>query len=98
MRKLRGEDLGKIEDLMIDVECGSVGYAVLSFGGIFGVGSKLFGVPWSALTVNAAEHRVVTKTPRERLEQAPGFDRDAWSDFADDSFRSGIDNCFAAPH
>lgn len=95
VRNPQGEDLGKIEDLMIDVQNGNVGYAVLSFGGIFGIGSKLFAVPWSALTVNEAEKRVVINVPRERLEQAPGFDKDAWPDFADSTFRSSIDTYYA---
>jgi len=33
-----GEDLGKIEELMIDLDHGRVAYAVLSFGGLFGIG------------------------------------------------------------
>ncbi|MCO5381646.1 MAG: PRC-barrel domain-containing protein [Methanosarcina barkeri] len=41
-----GEDLGKIEELMIDLEDGRVAYAVLSFGGFLGMGNKLFAIPW----------------------------------------------------
>lgn len=96
VRNPQGEDLGKIEDLMIDVQTGNVAYAVLSFGGIFGLGSKLFAVPWSALTVSEAEHRFILSVPRERLERAPGFDKDAWPDFADNSFRSSVDTYYAA--
>lgn len=96
VRNPQGEDLGKIEDLMIDVETGNVAYAVLSFGGIFGIGSKLFAVPWSALTVDENEHRFVLSVPRERLERAPGFDKDAWPDFADNSFRTSIDTYYAS--
>src|SRR5262245_1280011 len=47
-----GEDLGKIEDFMLDVESGRIRYAVLSFGGVLGLGSKLFAVPPEALTVD----------------------------------------------
>ena len=36
-----GEDLGKIEDLMIDLDNGRVGYAVLSFGGLAGYGRQI---------------------------------------------------------
>jgi sporulation protein YlmC with PRC-barrel domain len=43
------EDLGKIEDLMIDLENDRIAYAVLSFGGFLGMGNKLFAVPWKAL-------------------------------------------------
>ena len=43
-----GEDLGKIEAIMLDVTAGKVAYAVLSFGGFMGMGNKLFAIPWSA--------------------------------------------------
>lgn len=95
VRNPQGEDLGKVEDMMIDVSTGAIGYVVLSFGGIFGIGDKLFAVPWSALSVNESEHRFVLDVPRERLEKAPGFDKQSWPDFADPTFRSGIDTYYA---
>ena len=49
-----GEDLGKIEELMIDLENGRVAYAVLSFGGFLGMGDKLFAIPWRAFSPRAA--------------------------------------------
>src|SRR6185312_6509411 len=48
-----GEDLGNIEDIMLDVRSGRVAYAVLSFGGVMGIGDKLFAIPWEALTLDA---------------------------------------------
>jgi len=41
----QGEDLGKIEELMIDLDRGRIAYAVLSFGGFLGIGDKLFAFP-----------------------------------------------------
>ena len=81
-----GESLGRIEELMIDLDRGKVAYAVLSFGGFLGIGSKLFAVPFEALELDAENQRFVLDTPREKLEQAPGFDKDQWPDFADPSF------------
>ena len=48
VRNPAGEDLGMIDELMIDIPSGRVAYAVLSFGGFLGLGDKLFAVPWSA--------------------------------------------------
>ena len=39
------EDLGNIEDVVLDVEAGRVAYAVLSFGGFLGMGDKYFAIP-----------------------------------------------------
>jgi hypothetical protein len=75
---MAGEHLGKIEDLMIDLENGRVAYAVLSFGGFLGLGNKLFAVPWEALTVRPQEHAFALNVSRETLENAEGFDKDNW--------------------
>jgi sporulation protein YlmC with PRC-barrel domain len=74
----RGEDLGKIEEIMLDINSGSVAYAVLSFGGFLGLGDKLFAIPWSALTLDEANERFVLDIDKETLKNAPGFDKDNW--------------------
>lgn len=73
-----GENLGKIQDLMIDIDRGAIAYAVLSFGGLFGIGDKLFAVPWNAF--NLQGHTFVLNADRAALERAPGFDKDNWPD------------------
>jgi hypothetical protein len=81
-----GDKLGQIEELMIDLENGRVAYAVLSFGGFLGIGDKLFAIPFEALELDSENHRFVLDVAREKLEQAPGFDKSRWPDFADPRF------------
>ena len=78
-----GENLGTIEAIMLDVASGRVAYAVLSFGGFLGLGAKLFALPWTALTLDAAEKRFVLDASKEKLENAEGFDKDRWPSMAD---------------
>src|SRR3982074_3029198 len=78
-----GEDLGKIEAIMLDVTSGRIAYAVLSFGGFLGMGAKLFAIPWPALALDAGEKRFVLGVSKDRLENAPGFDKDHWPAMAD---------------
>jgi len=85
-----GEHLGQIEEIMIDLPTGRVAYAVLSFGGFLGIGSKLFAVPWAALRMDPRNGDFIIDVARERLEQAPGFDRDHWPDMADPAFETQI--------
>ncbi len=73
-----GEDLGKIEEFMIDLQNGRIAYAVLSFGGFLGMGDKLFSIPWQALNLRVHEHAFVLDVPKETLENAKGFDKDNW--------------------
>jgi sporulation protein YlmC with PRC-barrel domain len=85
-----GEDIGKIEEIMLDVPQGRIAYAVLSFGGFLGIGNRLFAIPWQALELDPVNHRFVLDVPCERLESAPGFDKDRWPDWADTSWAAGI--------
>jgi hypothetical protein len=77
------EDLGDIKEIMLDMHTGQVAYAVLSFGGFLGLGQKLFAVPWNALHLDTLNHRFVLNVEKERLQNAPGFDPDAWPDMSD---------------
>lgn len=84
------EKLGKIEEVMLDVHDDRIAYAVLSFGGFLGVGDKLFAIPWRALQLDAENHRFVLNESKERLENAPGFDKSNWPDMADRSYGKEI--------
>jgi sporulation protein YlmC with PRC-barrel domain len=94
VRNASGEDLGEIKDLMIDTANGTVQYAVLSFGGVLGMGDKLFAVPWNAMRLDTANHCLVLDVSQERLKDAPGFDKDNWPDFADSTFTNRISNYY----
>jgi len=85
-----GESLGKIEDLMIDLNVGRVAYAVLSFGGFLGVGGKLFAVPWYALKVDIERSVFILEVDKEILTNAPGFDKENWPDMTNASWALGI--------
>ncbi|MCY0853788.1 PRC-barrel domain-containing protein [Cupriavidus sp. D39] len=86
----KGEDLGDIKEIMLDMRTGKVSYAVLSFGGFLGMGEKLFAVPWNALTLDTANKRFVLNVEKASLENAPGFDKDQWPDMADQSWAMQI--------
>ncbi|HVS63536.1 MAG TPA: PRC-barrel domain-containing protein [Thermoanaerobaculia bacterium] len=79
----QGENLGSIKELMLDVDLGRVAYAVLSFGGFLGMGDKLFAIPFGALRLNAEKEHFTLDVPKERLKDAPGFDKDDWPSAAD---------------
>jgi sporulation protein YlmC with PRC-barrel domain len=85
-----GEDLGDIKEFMIDMQSGQIAYAVLSFGGILGIGNKLFAVPWQALELDTSNKRFILDINKDRLENAPGFDQDRWPDMASTEFGSQI--------
>ena len=63
---------------------------MLSFGGMMGMGDKLFAVPWQALELDTVNKRFIMDVSKEMLEKAPGFDKDNWPDMADTTFAGSI--------
>lgn len=77
-----GENLGKISDLSVDPKTGRVDFAVLSHGGVLGIGDKFIAVPLSAFSVktdrNGKFDGLVLNMSKDKLAQAPNFDKDHW--------------------
>jgi len=86
----KGEDIGEIKEIMLDMQSGKISYAVLSFGGFLGLGEKLFAAPWTALTLDTINKRFVLNVEKERLVKAPGFNKEQWPDVADQSWSKKI--------
>lgn len=83
---LSNEKLGSIEDIMLDVPQGRIAYAVLSRGGILGMGDKLFAIPWNALTLDTQRKCFILDIDEQKLKDAEGFDKDNWPRMGDVSW------------
>lgn len=97
VQNLQGEKLGTIKEIMLDTRSGTIAYAVLSFGGLFGLGAKLFAVPWQAMKVDGSEECLRLDVSKERLERAEGFDEDDWPNFADPQWSSRVHDAWGVP-
>ena len=83
-----GDELGNIEEIMLDLRNGRIAYAVLSFTGFPGIANKRFPVPWSALRTDSADF--ILDVDQRTFEGAPDFDKDNWPDMADAAFGRAI--------
>ncbi len=92
-----GENIGKVEEIVLDKISGQTEYAVLSFGGILGLdfNKKLFALPWRTLSYNKDEDAFVVPKSKKVLENAPGFDKENWPDMAQPAWRNDIDTFYA---
>jgi len=82
-----GEEIGSIHDLMLDKKSGAVAYAVMSFGGFLGMGSKFHPLPWSLLKYDTYKGGYVVNLDKDQLEGAPAYDADvepSWGQNYDD--------------
>lgn len=91
-----GEDIGKIDEIMIDTPTGRVAYAVLSFGGFLGMGNKLFAIPWNVLSLDEDKQVFRLNIDKGTLERAPGFDKNDWPDMTDRAWGGRIYTYYGA--
>lgn len=68
-----GSRIGSVYNFMVDKVTGRVAYAVMSFGGILGLGERFHPLPWGALTYDPARGGYVVDLDRDRLDAAPSF-------------------------
>lgn len=84
-----GEDLGDIENLLIDVNAGMVVYAVMDIDDDILDMDDEVAIPWSRFTLDESaddgDGRLVGDVDAATLQSAPVIDRTA--DFGDDDFR-----------
>jgi sporulation protein YlmC with PRC-barrel domain len=73
VKNLQGEDLGEVEDVLVDPETGQVKFAILEVGGFLGLGSTKVAVPWGAfqLSQEGNKPRWVLDADKQKLKNAP---------------------------
>jgi sporulation protein YlmC with PRC-barrel domain len=76
VRNQSDEKLGKIEDIVLDLNSGKISYAVLNAGGPFR--SKLVAVPVNAFTAGPDQKHLLLNADKAKLEAAKGFDKNTW--------------------
>ena len=90
VKNASNENLGDIKEVVLDREKGTIAYAVVSFGGFLNMGDKLFAVPWESLKPTADGKAFLLDIPKDRLEKAPGFDKDQWPNMADATWANEV--------
>jgi sporulation protein YlmC with PRC-barrel domain len=86
----QGDNLGDIKEIMLDTTSGRISYAVISFGGFLGIGDKYFAVPWEAFSIDDDQETFILDVSKEKLENAPGFDKDNWPTNADHQYINSV--------
>jgi sporulation protein YlmC with PRC-barrel domain len=89
----QGDNLGEINDVVVDPNDGHIIYAVLEAGGFLGLGEKFFAIPWRAFQTVADDDKdkddkgeidkLTLNVDKDRMQNAPGFDKDNWPNMAD---------------
>jgi sporulation protein YlmC with PRC-barrel domain len=77
VKNAQGENLGKIDELVIDPQDARIKAAVVSVGGVLGIGAKSVAIPWNKMTMGSGADRdtLVVAMGKEELEQAPSWQK-----------------------
>jgi sporulation protein YlmC with PRC-barrel domain len=94
---LKGETLGKIENLVVDIDTGKIVYAVLESGGFLGIGDKLLPVPWESLAALPSDGIFFLNQSKEQMEKAPAFDRKNLPNMGDMRWGANVFKYYGAP-
>ena len=70
----QGEQIGTIEDVMLDKTSNGIMFAIVEFGGFLGIGEKFHALPWSTLDFDPARGGYVVPFTKEQLKAAPVHD------------------------
>ena len=90
LKNPQGKDLGKMKDLVVNADDNRVVYAVVSFGGVLGLGEKLFAVPLSVLKRAAEANTFILEIDQERLQNAPEFNQNNWPQMTDPQWITSV--------
>ena len=89
VRSGQGDDIGELEDLVLDPKTGEIQFAVLGLGGVLGIGEKKAPVPWKALNVSA-ENQVTINVDKSKLETGPRLTKDDWNNLHNRDFMQKV--------
>ena len=71
-----GEDIGYIDDVLLDAFTGKAVFVLLHIGGVFGFGGVVVPVPYERFRYDATYPAFITDISRHELESAPEVSED----------------------
>jgi sporulation protein YlmC with PRC-barrel domain len=89
----KGEDLGKIEDLVLSKD-GCLDFMILAPGGLLGTGDQLIPIPWKAVTTGAQADTIIINMDKGQLDKAPNFESKKWPNLPDSEWYGKIREFF----
>ena len=66
-----GEKLGVIRNFLVDKKSGRAEFAIMDFGGLFGIGTDHYPLPWKLLAYDSEKGGYVIDIDRSILAKAP---------------------------
>jgi sporulation protein YlmC with PRC-barrel domain len=68
-----GENVGRLENLIVDLKSGRIIAGIISSGGLLGIGKTLHALPPAQMTLDEGGKEIRLRLTREQLEKAPRY-------------------------
>jgi sporulation protein YlmC with PRC-barrel domain len=92
-----GDEIGVVEDIVLDKLSNNIMYAAVSFGGFLGIGEKYHPLPWSLLKYDATDGNYVVSVTKEQLKAAPSYELKELTQGDGAAFRNAAFDYYKAP-
>jgi sporulation protein YlmC with PRC-barrel domain len=92
-----GNKIGEIEDVILDKLSNNIMFAVVSFGGVLGIGEKYHPIPWSTLKYDKPKGSYLIEFTKEQLEAAPAAELEELTRNDGQDFRNRAYDYYKAP-
>lgn len=93
-----GDRLGTIARVMITKTTGQVDYAVLSSGGLFGLGTRYYPLPWKMLDYDKDRGGYVVSLDKKLIENAPSYDDEGKQPEYNSDYRERVYSHYGMPY
>lgn len=88
------EKIGSVKNLVINPADGRVDYAIVSHGGVAGIGDTLVAVPWDTFEYQSKDRVLAIGMTADQLKNAPEFKEDQWSMLGERTWRQKTHDFF----
>lgn len=100
VKSQQDKELGELTDLVVDVQNGQIGYAVVSYGGTLGIGEKLTAVPMEQLSFQPqgpdSHPNVLAQFSEQQLKDAPTFKEDNWPNMTTQAWNQQVNDYYGS--
>lgn len=90
VKNLQGENLGKVENLIVDVTAGRIVAVIISSGGFLGIANELSAVPPAAFNSSPQQDTLQLDTTKQELASSPHFQAQQWPNFSQSDYAGGV--------
>src|ERR1051326_1252389 len=88
IRSVSDQEMGKIDNVMLNLPAGRVAYVILNPDNSLGLGNNFYALPPNTLTFQADKKDFSADISKEKLASAPHFDKNNWAELSNPSWAS----------